>query len=85
MRYTRDSVAYGHHRLDCLRQFDLARHRLQFRPETDDAELRSLLAQTGVDVAATDIAILREEADAFSRAFLAELDAVASQGSNGAT
>lgn len=84
MRYTRDTVAYGHHRLDCLRQFDLARHRLQFRPEADDAELRPLLAHTGVDVATTDIAILRE-ADAFSRAFLAELDAVASRSRNGAS
>lgn len=85
MRYTRDAVAYGHHRLDCLRQFDLARHRLQFRPEADDAELRSQLAETGVDVAATDIAILREEADAFARTFRAELVAVTSRSGNGAS
>jgi DNA-binding SARP family transcriptional activator len=84
MRYTRETVAYGHHRLDCLRQLDLARHRLQFRPEADDADLLPQLAQTGADVTAADIAVLRDEAHTFAHAFLAELQTVTAPSDNGA-
>lgn len=73
MRYARGSVAYGQHRLNCVREFELARRRILFRADQDSDHLVAVLAESGIDVAEADIATYRLEAEEFTANFMGQL------------
>lgn len=70
LRYSSDSVAYGQHRLDCARVFDLTERRFQFRAEHAISDLPELFHTAGIAVDGSLIDSYCEEANSFTTNFV---------------
>lgn len=80
LRYSKTAVAYSQHRLDCLRQFDLARTRLQFRADDPDDVLPQALETLAVGLEPNRLTSLRDDARVFTASFLDELTSLTKHG-----